>query len=1591
MNHILLFAAFLMTTISMAAQPVISYIIPDIGTPNMNTYIEIIAPNNANGSFGTDGLYLNNPADKVRVECVNPLDTNKLVIGPVVVSWNGRLISTQIFVRIPVIEPSTEDWKLLPKEYRIPIRVFSSGQYSNVDTFYIVKPYSFGDKSANTETVLGEGSLGIRSRRGAMLVDRMVLGDKTYTVSTADCDPGTPGNQGYLPFIVLTKGKISGGSSTIISVDANKQNGGPGGGGGGGQFCDITSKGGNGGEGYSGGGPGGRNGSGIPGIPASHELYGKTSGSDANGSSLNGMAGGNSPAYESAGGGSGHPFGTSGVGCSNGKDCPNRGGFGGGSGRENNEAGGGGGFYTPGKSSTPTTLTGGNIVGNSCLVPLAGGSGGGSGNPEFTLGGCAGEGGGGGGALSLYGYSISSIQCHAIGADGGTSKNINGGSGSGGAVTLMSKYDITNCTNINVSGGSRTPAGGSGRFRYDALLDIQPPVLPSFAGSRYQGPTTDTTTIIKRLASITISSNGQPFLIFLRPEFGEWKIIDSVIGTTGGKYTKVIDITNTTSYPQMRYYLVAMQRVKNPDVLAYTTEPILVMSQAAANILRLGNEPIINSSRDRYFNRTLVCPDDIYYDTVDVVNEGVNPLIIQPPSFFYNNRGFTLISPPPSAFPLTILKGKPEKFIVQFTKATTTGRLNDTLILINNDTEVGKSPWKISYTGNRDEIALTFLNPDKSSPIDTFDFGKICVSPDRENEANLWILNRSSLPISVSEIKLQDQSNFSYSIAADTIKAGFSQLIKVRFKARSRGKIETRLIATLNECNYVDTLILKAEGIETQLDFIGTGQFSGVKAGDKKQVTLILRNNGSAPASLQDFPPLPAPFRIVSVTPPLPGIILPGQEVTIICEYAPTAMTDDSATLTAVSLLQDGGCRDSATILLAGKGVQSEVMLSASSIDMGVVAQCDTKLDSVRLTSLGLADLVIKNKPVITGTNAAAFTITNLTQPPTVLKTNEFVDYIIKFTPSMGVSGLNTAILSIETDAPKNPIIDIPISAIQKSLQVDIPPFISLGVVPIPGNGDSTITITNSSPFDAKLIRVISARQAATVNPTTATLTASGGTASFDITFPAISGGILRDTLKFVFDQPCQDTITCYVEVTGIRANLGFRNELNFLDVISCQQRADSVSYTNTGQANLTINSMTITGKDAAVFSFTSPMTSPVILTPGETRKWEVQFSPLYTTDGLKTAQVVANATVDGVPGDYNTLLRGERKSIIITAPDQIFFGSIESQLTATQRLTLTNTSTSTVRIDTFRFSQTGTDFSATLEAPQTFPLTLGPGGNATMIVKFAPIAEKSWLDTMHFFISQPCTDERLVIVSGTGLPTIRTTLTLPIDTLVDPSKIGYKIPIRAALAPSNLSLSKVSFRAEFEFDKRIFLPLSVNRGTMTTRIDTVRNKRIVTINVDSADISTATPIIAVVTGNALLGSVESDSITWRDFAWTKGTAAQIDAKNNGFLKLTICERGGSRLISDTLQAFGITARPKPATGELSLSVATVEVGQHSVEVVNANGQRVFHSSWEVTDTNRAGTWEEIKMDATPLPSGMYLAILHTPTKVKTTQVVIVR
>ena len=558
----------------------ISYILPDIGSPGMNIYMEIIGPTANLNNFGNDGLIVDPYHDNnLRVELENPADSNKIVFGQMIISWQGRMVATQVFVNPFMNIPNSSKWNELNPEFIVRFRLIVNGTATGYVNYYIVNTSEFGDLTSNSETVFGQGNLGIRSPRGAMIVDSLHLGARVYTTSTNDCDPNIDGNQGYLPFVLLAKKNIIGVAGTKISVDGATANAGPGGGGGGGNFCDGSIlnpiSGSDGGNGFVGGGPGGRNGSLV-----SNEFKSWGQGTGTASSSLNSVDRPITGWYEASGGATGHPFGTSGKGVyvsTPPTEANNAGGYGGGTGENQNSKGGGGGYATQGQGSD--AFNAGKVNGNEFVVPIAGGSGGASGNPNATHE-CSGKGGGGGGAIEVFAQKLSNCSISANGGNGDDgNSNSDGGGGSGGYVGVFMKVRselITASVTGGVTGGTAL-LNGAGRVRFDIYTEGLGTSSSTANASLYRGITTDTTNIVNRVFNLkgTKPSNIQIGL-YLKSQTSNWTLIGTD-NSASTNWTLPINLIGSDSV----YYLNVVQYVSSPGSSRYCsiqTKPYFVTS-----------------------------------------------------------------------------------------------------------------------------------------------------------------------------------------------------------------------------------------------------------------------------------------------------------------------------------------------------------------------------------------------------------------------------------------------------------------------------------------------------------------------------------------------------------------------------------------------------------------------------------------------------------------------------------------------------------------------------------------------------------------------------------------------------------------------------------------------------------------------------------------------------------------------------------------------------------------------------------------------------------------------------------------------------
>lgn len=440
------------------AQPRIASFRPDAAAPGMAVVVEILAPASQAGAFGFDGLL----PSATRFILEQARDSDRVVVGPVQVAWNGRLLQVPLFV-LSQATPGA-----------IPFHITSPAGTTQTDTFYIQSPQHLGTLSGGI--TLGDGAPARLTKGNTIVVDSLILNSAFANLSLASPD-SQAGNRRYLPLTILSRGPIRI-SASEFSVSAHGLDGGPGGAGGGHGHAGV------GGAGYTGGGNSSAE-------PSTNIGSGGAATDSTGGPSLTGVFGGQSEkSDQGGGGGTGHPFGTSGR-AGIGADTSRAGGYGGGSGggelapQIRAYGGGGGGHSKPGGNGEGVGANGGRVVGGRFLMPLAGGSGGGAGN-ALNENSDAGSGGGGGGAIALITYDSLIATDATISAAGdsgtsGASLTAGGGGGAGGAILLeTARGGVGVNFAASVSGGSggqggaqggRGGDGGAGRIRIDGPID----------------------------------------------------------------------------------------------------------------------------------------------------------------------------------------------------------------------------------------------------------------------------------------------------------------------------------------------------------------------------------------------------------------------------------------------------------------------------------------------------------------------------------------------------------------------------------------------------------------------------------------------------------------------------------------------------------------------------------------------------------------------------------------------------------------------------------------------------------------------------------------------------------------------------------------------------------------------------------------------------------------------------------------------------------------------------------------------------------------------------------------------------------------
>ncbi|HNT74232.1 MAG TPA: choice-of-anchor D domain-containing protein [Anaerolineae bacterium] len=477
---------------------------------------------------------------------------------------------------------------------------------------------------------------------------------------------------------------------------------------------------------------------------------------------------------------------------------------------------------------------------------------------------------------------------------------------------------------------------------------------------------------------------------------------------------------------------------------------------------------------------------------------------------------------------------------------------------------------------------------------------------------------------------------------------------------------------------------------------------------------------------------------------------------TVHIAFDPVSAGVKTATLTIHS---DDADEPTVTVALSGTGLAAEIVVAPLALNFGEqdVTAGPTLAQCVTVTNTGNADLHVTGI-ALTGDAAADFLITSGGAPITLTGHSTHTIHIAFDPMTMGAKAAQLQILS---DATGQATVNVALSGVGAAApEIVVAPlaldFGEQGVDDGP-TLSQTVTITNVGSTDLHIASVsltgTDAAEFIIADDTGETPLTPGGTRRVQVAFAPISAGVKTATLTIHSNDADEPTVAVALSGTGLAAEIivaPLALDFGEQDVTAGPTLAQCVTVTNTGNADLHVTGIALTGDAAADFLITSGG-APITLTGHSTHTIHIAFDPM--TMGAKAAQLQILSDATG-QATVNVALSGVGAAApeIVVAPFALDFGEQEVDYGPTLSQTVTITNVGSTDLHLTAVGLTGDDAAEFTIADDTGETPLTPGAVRRVQVAFAPIS--AGVKTATLTIHSNDADEPTVAValSGTGL-----------------------------------------------------------------------------------------------------------------------------------------------------------------------------------------------------------------------------------------------
>jgi hypothetical protein len=532
---------------------------------------------------------------------------------------------------------------------------------------------------------------------------------------------------------------------------------------------------------------------------------------------------------------------------------------------------------------------------------------------------------------------------------------------------------------------------------------------------------------------------------------------------------------------------------------------------------------------------------------------------------------------------------------------------------------------------------------------------------------------------------------------------------------------------------------LSATGVSSQPQIslsVPSVDFGSVSLGLQSTSTIAVSNLGAGDLTISVLTLTGAEFGVSGIT--TPRTISAGQRATLTLTFHPTSAGPVSGTLMIVS---NDPANATVTIPLAGTGSNTptgQLSANPASVAFGSVSVGSNKLQQVTLTNSGNAAVKISN---LTETGAG-YIVSGVTTPVT-LNPTQSTTFTITYAPA--AAGTTSGSVKIASDASNSSLtINLSGTGLQAGLTV-APTSFNFGSI-VDGQTKSqsfTLTNTGTASLTVAQLSVNGAGYSVSGLSTPASI-AAGQSIAFTAQFAPTTAGTLSGTVSISSNAPGSPSMVALTGI-GVAASVSMAaapTSVSFGTINAGTSSSKSVTLTNKGNSSLTISQLTVNAKDVS----TSGITTPLVLTAGQSATMNVSFKPMSSETVTGNISVSAQGTSTVIPVTGSGVQSG-----ITATPSSAAFGNDPVGTAVSQTIQITNNGTGLLTISQINVS--GNGFSTNTLA---LPVVLTAGQSATFNVQFLPTSAGAVSGAVSVISNAPSSPSTIAL-SGTGISSTQT------------------------------------------------------------------------------------------------------------------------------------------------------------------------------------------------------------------------------------------